>query len=289
MSDSAPSFAMTLAPSDVSRNPIAPLSGRFIDVNGIRVYHRVGEQAGPGAPAVVHVHGFGISGSYLEPTAVLMSQRARHYIPDLPGTGRSERSAHAPHIQSSMRDLLDYCDAIGVERATFVGNSLGCVTLLELADSHPDRVEGLVFVSPAGGPNNQPLVKAVGQMTIDGLREPFALARIAIRDYVHFGLFRSLALFRAMTRYPTIDRLAVLDRPVLVVVGRRDPLVDRDRIQQLFGGRHAMSAVVIDGAHALNFTHPVTVAALISAHLDGTPLGDINESPDSIEILFESR
>ncbi len=289
MSDSAPSFAQSPAPTDVSRDPIAPLSGRFVDVNGIRIYHRVCEQAGPEAPAVVHLHGFGISGSYLEPTAVLMSQSARHYIPDLPGTGRSARSAHAPHIRSSMRDLLDYCDAIGLERATFVGNSLGCVTLLELADSHPDRVEGLVFVSPAGGPNNQPLVKALGQMTIDGLREPFALARIAVLDYIHFGLFRSLKLFRAMTRYPTVDRLAILDRPVLVIAGRHDPLVDIDRIGQLFGGRHAMSAVVIEGAHALNFTHPVTVAALISAHLDGTPLEDINESPDSIEILFESR
>jgi pimeloyl-ACP methyl ester carboxylesterase len=288
MSDSAPSFAMSPVPTDVSRNPIAPLSGRFIDVNGIRMYHRVCEQAGPDAPAVVHLHGFGISGSYLEPSAVLMSQRARHYIPDLPGTGRSARSAHAPDIKSSMRDLLDYCDAIGLERATFVGNSLGCVTLLELADSHPDRVEGLVFVSPAGGPNNQPLVKALGQMTIDGLREPFALARIAVRDYLHFGLLRSVKLFRAMTRYPTIDRLAILDRPVLVVIGRKDPLVDTGRIRLLFGGRPDMSAVVIEGAHALNFTHPVTVAALISAHLDGTPLGDINESPDSIEILFES-
>jgi pimeloyl-ACP methyl ester carboxylesterase len=273
----------------MSRKPIAPLSGRFIDVNGGRVYHRVCERAGPDAPAVVHLHGFGISGSYLEPTAVLMSGHARHYIPDLPGTGRSARSAHGPDISSSMQDLLDYCDAIGVARATFVGNSLGCVTLLELADSHPDRVEGLIFVSPAGGPNNQPLVKAIGQMSIDGLREPFALARIAVRDYLRFGLLRSLARFRAMTRYPTLDRLALLDRPVLVVVGRRDPLVDIDRIRRLFGGRPGMSAVVIDGAHALNFTHPVTVAPLITAHLDGTPLEDVSESPDSIEILFEFR
>jgi pimeloyl-ACP methyl ester carboxylesterase len=280
---------MTRAPTDVSRTPLAPLTGGFIDVNGVRFYHRVCERAGPHAPAVVHLHGFGISGSYLEPTAVLLSERARHYIPDLPGTGRSARSAHGPDILSSMHDLLDYCDAIGVERATFVGNSLGCVTLLELADSHPDRVEGLVFVSPAGGPNNQPLVTAIGQMTIDGLREPLALARIAIRDYFRFGLLRSLARFRAMTRYPTLDRLALLDRPVLVVVGRHDPLVDMDRIRLLFGGRDGMSAVVIDGAHALNFTHPVTVAALISAHLDGTPLDDVAIPSDSIEILFESN
>jgi pimeloyl-ACP methyl ester carboxylesterase len=277
--------------SDVSvtREPIAPLEGQFVEVDGLRVYHRVCERAGPEAPAVVHVHGFGISGSYLEPTAVLLADRARHYIPDLPGTGNSAKPADTADVPGSMRALLHYCDAVGLERATFVGNSLGCVTLLELADSHPDRVESLVFVSPAGGPNNQPLLKAIGQMTVDGVREPFDLARIAVRDYLRFGLLQSLSLFRAMTRYPTMARLALLDRPVLVVIGRRDPLVDIARDQVLFGGRAGMSTVVIDGAHALNFTHPVTVASLISAHLDGTPLADVTPESGSIEVLFENR
>ena len=55
-----------------------------------------------------------------------------------------------------------------------------------------------------------------------------------------------------MTRYPTIDRLAALDQPVLVITGQRSPLVDIDGVRSLFGGREHMSAVVIEGAHALN-------------------------------------
>lgn len=270
------------------REPLLPLEGQFVKVDGVSVYHRVCEQAGSAAPAVVHVHGFGISGSYLEPTAVQLVDRARHYIPDLPGTGASGQLAETPDIPGTMRSLLGYCDAVGLERATFVGNSLGCVTLVELADSHPDRVESLVFVSPAGGPNNQPLVKALGQMMVDGVREPLGMTRIATRDYLRFGLIQSYSLFRAMTRYPTIDRLAILDRPVLVVLGRRDPLVDTARIRRLFG-RDEMAVVVTDGAHALNFTHPETVAALILAHLDGASLDDLSPASGSVEVLFDGR
>lgn len=270
------------------REPLAPLEGRFIDVDANRMYHRVCERAGPTSPAVVHLHGFGVSGSYLEPTAVKLVDRARQYIPDLPGTGGSAQPERTPDIRSSTNSLLRYCDAVGIEKATFVGNSLGCVQLIELAHSHPDRVAGLVFVSPAGGPNNQPLPKALSQMMIDGVREPFDMARIATRDYLRFGVLQSLSLFRAMVRYPVIDRLAQVDRPVLVIIGRRDPLVDTSRIRVLFD-RSGMAVVRIDGAHALNFTHPDAVAGLISAQLNGDTLDIATPTNDSIEILFDGR
>ena len=47
--------------------------------------------AGPDADAMVHVHGFGISGTYLEPTAALLAPHYRTFVPDLPGMGRSIR------------------------------------------------------------------------------------------------------------------------------------------------------------------------------------------------------
>lgn len=270
------------------REPLAPLEGRFVDVDGNHFYHRVCERAGASAPAVVHLHGFGISGSYLEPTAIKLVDQARQYIPDLPGTGGSGQPAHTPGIQSSTNSLVRYCDAVDIEKATFVGNSLGCVQLIELAHSHPERVDGLVFVSPAGGPNNQPLPKALGQMAIDGFREPLDMAWIAARDYLRFGVLQSLSLFRAMVGYPAIDRLARIDRPVLVIIGRRDPLVDSSRVRSLFD-RAGMSVVRIDGAHALNFTHPEAVAGLISAQLNDEAFDVTTPTDRSIEVLFDGR
>lgn len=134
--------------------------------------------------------------------------------------------------------LGDFCTEMGVERATFVGNSLGCPVICELAHQSPDLVERAVLVSPAGGPN------------------------------IRFGVVTSLQLIRAMTAFPTIDRARGLSVPVLAIAGERDPLVRPDRISVLHGMPH-LRAATVPGAHALNYSHPETIAALIEAHERG--------------------
>lgn len=235
------------------------------------MFHRSSVTAGHDAPAIVHVHGFGISGTYLEPTADLLVDDFRNFVPDLPGHGRSMRPEHRPDIPALARALVAYCDAVGIERATFVGNSLGCPVICELVTTFHDRVEGAVLVSPAGGPNNQPLARAITQMSLDGVREPVAMVPIAVRDYLRFGVLSGLSLFRALTRFPTLERLRHMDVPTLVIAGVRDPLVNIDRVGVIAGLPH-VRAVSIPGAHALNFSRPETVSALVRAHLTGGPL-----------------
>ncbi len=171
------------------------------------MFHRVCTDAGPTADAIVHVHGFGISGTYLEPTAALLAARHRTYVPDLPGMGRSMRPHRPLDLPGLARALMSYCDAVGVERATLVGNSLGCPIIVEVATAFPDRIEQRRAGLAGGGPNNQPLGRALRQMAMDGLREPMSMVPIAVRDYLRFGVLQSLSLFKAMTRYPTLERL----------------------------------------------------------------------------------
>lgn len=253
------------------RTPRPPLQPGWLIVDGLPVYHRSCLDAGDGAPAMVHVHGFGISGTYLEPTAALLADRSRIYVPDLPGMGRSHRPSRPLDLPGLADALMSYCDEVGVERATFVGNSLGCPILIEVATRFPERIERVVLVSPAGGPNNQPFARAIGQMARDAPREPLGLVPIAVRDYLRFGFVSGWSLFRAMTRYPTLERLSSLVQPTLVIAGDRDPLVNRDRAFVLAGLPH-IEAVTVSGAHALNFSRPELVAHLIRAHEDGAPL-----------------
>jgi pimeloyl-ACP methyl ester carboxylesterase len=255
----------------VTRRPLRPLEPGWIIVGGRPLYHRFALDAGVSAAAIIHVHGFGVSGTYLEPTAAILADRFRTYVPDLPGTGRSYRPERPLDLPGLADALVAYCDAAGVDRATFVGNSLGCPTLIEMAARFPERIESLVLVSPAGGPNNQPLLRALRQMATDALREPPGLFPIAIRDYLHFGLVRSWTLFQAMTRYPTLERLSTLRAPTLIIAGLRDPLVSVDRAF-VFEGLPDVKVVQVSGAHALNFSHPETIAHLIAAYVDGHPL-----------------
>jgi pimeloyl-ACP methyl ester carboxylesterase len=244
-------------------------------VDGLPLFHRYalgqGTDADRGAEAIVHVHGFGISGTYLEPTAALLATRYRNFVPDLPGMGRSTRPRRGLDLPGLARALVHYCDAVGVDRPVLVGNSLGCPIIIEVASSFPDRVKSAVLVSPAGGPNNQPLARALRQMALDGLREPPSMVPIAVRDYLRFGALRSLALFRAMTRYPTLENLPRLDAQTLVIAGQRDPLVDISRAFVLAALPH-VDAVTVPGAHALNYSSPEIVADLVHAHVAGEPL-----------------
>ncbi|MGB8380773.1 MAG: alpha/beta hydrolase, partial [Dermatophilaceae bacterium] len=128
-----------------------------------------------------------------------------------------------------------------------------------------------VLVSPAGGPNNIPLARALRQMAIDGPREPPSMLPIASRDYLNFGLLQSLSLFRAMTRYPTLERLHNLVAPTLVIAGDRDPLVKIARVSVLNALPH-VQAVKVHGAHALNYSAPDVIAELVEAHVNGQPL-----------------
>jgi pimeloyl-ACP methyl ester carboxylesterase len=248
------------------------------------MFHRVCLDAGPDADAIVHVHGFGISGTYLEPTAALLAPRHNTYVPDLPGMGRSMRPEHPLDLQGLTRALVAYCDAVGVERATFVGNSLGCPIIVELATSFPERIERAVLVSPAGGPNNQPLARAVRQMAVDGIREPPSMVPIAVRDYLRFGVLQSLSLFKAMTRYPTLERLSNLTMPALVIAGVRDPLVRIDRAFVLSAIPH-VTAVKVPGAHALNFSAPELIAELIEAFVSDQPLVTATGPRSVVEII----
>ncbi len=252
--------------------PLAPLEPEWLIVDHLPMFHRFHRPADPAAEdTIVHVHGFGISGTYLEPTAAVLATRYPTFVPDLPGMGRSMRPRHGLDLPGLARALVSYFDAVGVEKPVVVGNSLGCPVIIELAASFPDRVKSAVLVSPAGGPNNQPLGRALRQMAQDGMREPVSMLPIATRDYLRFGALQSLSLFKAMTRYPTLANLHLLDVPTLVIAGTRDPLVNISRAFVLAALPH-VTAVRVPGAHALNFSAPELIAELIDAHLTASPL-----------------
>mgnify|MGYP001482908589 FL=1 len=55
-----------------------------LDLAGRSVFYRHSDGPSDAVP-IVHVHGFGISGSYLMPTAQLLVGQAVNIVPDLPG------------------------------------------------------------------------------------------------------------------------------------------------------------------------------------------------------------
>jgi pimeloyl-ACP methyl ester carboxylesterase len=241
-----------------------------LELAGRSVYCRR-STGGDGVP-IVHVHGFAISGEYLMPTARLLAGRWVNVVPDLPGYGRSERRDQVLDIPALAGALIALLESLGIDRAVLVGNSMGCPIGLEVAHAAPERVHRLVLVSPAGGVQNQPLVRALGQLGQDLFRESPRMFPVAVPDYVKFGPLNGLRLFRELTLFPSLERLEHTPVPTLTVLGVRDPLIpppSRVRDIARHSPEHLTVALIDKAAHAVNFSHPVELAATIEAWLDG--------------------
>jgi len=129
---------------------VVPLPPQFdewqIELHGRRVIYRI---AGSGPPIVL-IHGMLNSSSHWQSVALNLAGDYTVIAPDLIGHGDSAAprgdyslGAHA----ASIRDLLA---AVGIERATVVGHSLGGGVAMQFFYQFPQRVERLVLISSGG-------------------------------------------------------------------------------------------------------------------------------------------
>jgi pimeloyl-ACP methyl ester carboxylesterase len=106
-------------------------------------------QAGTGEPLVM-LHGLGATKISFLPTVAALADRYRTIAVDLPGFGDSGKPLGAPYDAPFFADsILSLLDALGLERVHLLGHSMGGRAALEVAFQHPDRVAGLVLVTPS--------------------------------------------------------------------------------------------------------------------------------------------
>jgi pimeloyl-ACP methyl ester carboxylesterase len=108
-------------------------------------------EAGAG-PALCLLHGISSqSGSWVHQLHAL-SPRFHVVAWDAPGYGESDQLlANTPATSDYADSLTELLDALGIERMLLVGSSFGALIAGDFAAARPDRVVGLVLLSPAGG------------------------------------------------------------------------------------------------------------------------------------------
>jgi len=101
-------------------------------------------------PDVLLLHGLGGTKSSFFDTAAALSRRYRVHALDLPGFGGSSKPALAPYgAKFSAQAVLGVMDALEIERAHLVGNSMGGRAAIEVGLSAPERVGSLALLCPA--------------------------------------------------------------------------------------------------------------------------------------------
>jgi pimeloyl-ACP methyl ester carboxylesterase len=143
-------FLLAVAlPGCVSLRPFAEVHreipvDRFIRV-GDQLVHV--EQTGSGEPVVL-IHGFGASTYSWRKVIPDLSRSHRVVALDLSGFGYTQRpTARASYTREAQAQLvLGTLDALGIDRAHFVGHSYGGGITLYLASQHPERFRSMVLV-----------------------------------------------------------------------------------------------------------------------------------------------
>jgi pimeloyl-ACP methyl ester carboxylesterase len=101
-------------------------------------------------PDMLLLHGLGATKSSFFDTAAALSKRYTVHAIDLPGFGGSSKPATAPYgAPYAAKAVIGTMDALGIERAHLVGNSMGGRVAIEVGLERPDRVGGIALLSPA--------------------------------------------------------------------------------------------------------------------------------------------
>ena len=121
---------------------------RWVDASGRRIRCVV---QGEGGDAVVMVHGFGGRLENWSANQASLAAGGRTVVAlDLPGHGESSMDVGSGSLDELATVVLDFMDALSIDRAHLVGHSMGAALCLVLADRVPGRVRSLTLVGPAG-------------------------------------------------------------------------------------------------------------------------------------------
>lgn len=100
-----------------------------------------------GDKCVLLLHGYLESLYVWDDFLPLLTPKARVITVDIPGHGITDAVAEV-HSMELMADVLrEMLDAMGVERVTIVGHSMGGYVALAFCEKYPERLDGLVLLS----------------------------------------------------------------------------------------------------------------------------------------------
>lgn len=266
-------------------------------------------EAGVGEP-VVMLHGLGGTKISFLPVINELARGYRTIAADLPGFGDSGKPLGAAYdAEFYAQSVCQLLDELGIERAHVIGHSMGGRAALELGLTYPERVAGLVLMTPAvpwrkarpWAPylkfirpelgllqlTPRSTIEAFLKRTVPGAESSWVAAGLDefLRSY---STARGRAAFYAAARAIYLDegdaphgmwkRLAALQPTSLFLWGSRDELVpaafERHVREALPGARH----VKLETGHVPQLEDPVATNRAISGFLRSLPATEVAEA-----------
>jgi pimeloyl-ACP methyl ester carboxylesterase len=249
---------------------------------------------------VLLLHGLGATKASFFETAAALSRSYRVHVLDLPGFGSSSKPLTAPYSPGWFAEhVLGVMDALRIDRAHLVGNSLGGRVAIEVGLRAPERVHALGLLCPAVAfikRGLHPVVRllrpelgvlphrfargTVESQLLDLFADPSVLdpsvADIVVDEFQRiYGSAGARIAFLSSARNVYLDRpfgdggfyprLAGLERPSLFVWSSHDRLVPAAFSRHVAEWLPAAEQIVIDACgHAPQIERPAQTNGLLA-------------------------
>ncbi len=254
------------------------------------------EERGFGAPVVL-LHGFTGSGRQWAPHAESLGRSFRTITIDLLGHGKSDAPPGPARYRMSrcVADLAAVVDQLGIERASWLGYSMGGRVALAFAIAHPTRVERLILEGASPGIDDLTERRAriasdealAQQIERDGverfvdawMRQPLfasqvrvgaaalTAARAARCGNSAVGLATSLRGMGTGAQESLWHRLPEVTAPTLLIAGEEDDKFRAIAAAMATHLRRAQLAVIPRAGHTTHFENPTAFERRVLAFL----------------------
>lgn len=221
---------------------------------------------GTSGPAVVLVHGFGASWWHWRKNIPILAENCRVFAVDLIGFGSSAKPKPGEKISYTFetwgQQIADFCREVVGEPAFLVGNSVGCIVVMQAAVDNPEIALGVALLNCSlrllhdrkrvdlpwhrrfGAPLLQKVlsIKPIGNFFFNQIAKPKTVRQILLKAYVNSEAVTeelvellmqpaqdpgAVAVFLAFTAYSTgplpEDLLPQLPCPAIILWGAADP------------------------------------------------------------------
>jgi pimeloyl-ACP methyl ester carboxylesterase len=254
-------------------------SGKFIDLGG-HITHYVEKGQGP---TVILLHGWFHDSQMWSRNIVALSKSAKVYAVDLWGFGYSTRETLDWGYPLYSEQLSKFMDALNINKASLVGQSMGGGTAILFCTQHRERVNKLVLVTSGGMPNPPLLMTRITCMPhvgeflfrLRGSRRGI-LKRVFIRDEKSIvgGYFEELTRFHKIRGtnetllsslrknffdklLPEIKQLGEMKVPTLIIWGQHDRSIKLELGQEIHKIlKDSQLEVLKESAHCPNYEQP---------------------------------
>ena len=218
----------------------------IVKVGNIDMYYEI---HGEGEPLVL-IHGAGLETSTVRPLIQMFTSKYKVVSIDNRGVGRTDKPDEPYSIEMLAEDTMRLLNAIGINKAHFIGSSMGGRIAQVIAVKYPEMVKGLILTSTAA--RVSPSMKTELEIA---LKTPELWEEMLKESAVLFtqtypptreSFYRQ---FVATVEFDGKNQLSKIKAPTLIINGTNDDTIPMGCTEELAKEIHDSKLILVGGNH----------------------------------------